>query len=106
LVVVAFNIPFISNLEKALSLPISDFLVYGRSYNFEREPEYHYSTKKFLVQSIYGNAAGLFESSFLPLPTLGKEGKCGDTPHPVKGQQPLETLLRKPWAMLSLTIYW
>jgi len=25
---------------------------------------------------------GLFESSFLPLLTQGKEGKCGDTPHP------------------------
>jgi hypothetical protein len=37
--------------------------------------------------------AGLFESSFLPLPTQGKEGKCVDTPHPVKGLQPLETLL-------------
>jgi hypothetical protein len=38
--------------------------------------------------------AGLFESSFLPLSTLGKGGKCGDTPHPVKGLLPLETLLR------------
>src|SRR5260370_38107088 len=49
LVVVAFNIPFISNLEKALSLPISDFLVYGRSYYFEREPGYHYNTYNCLL---------------------------------------------------------
>jgi len=40
---------------------------------------------------------------FFPLPTQGKEGKCGDTPHPVKGLLPLETLLHstfeKPWQL-------
>jgi hypothetical protein len=41
-----------------------------------------------------------FRSSYLPLPTLGKEGKCGDTPHPVKGLPPLETLLRSTFKKL------
>ena len=36
----------------------------------------------------------IFQSSYLPLPDMGKEGKCGDTPHPVKGLPSLETLLR------------
>jgi len=36
---------------------------------------------------------GLFKSSSFPLPTHGRKGKCGDTPHPVKGLQPLGTLL-------------
>ena len=41
-----------------------------------------------------------FRSSYLPLPTLGKEGKCGDTPHPVKGLPPLETLLHSTFEKL------
>jgi len=37
--------------------------------------------------------SGLFKSPLLPLPTLGKKGKGGVTPHPAKGRQPLGTLL-------------
>jgi hypothetical protein len=36
---------------------------------------------------------GLAKSPFLPLPTPGKKGFCGGTPHPVKGRPPLETSL-------------
>ncbi len=55
--------------------------------------------------------AGLFESSFLPLPAQGKRENVGDTPRPAYGRLPLGTLPRStfenpcvPWLGLFLFI--
>ena len=60
----------------------------------------YYTLYTRLPASFMRTVSRTFRSSYLPLPTLGKEGKCGDTPHPVKGLPPLETLLRSTFEKL------
>ena len=53
----------------------------------------YYTLYTRLLVPLMRTMSRTFQSSYLPFPTLGKERKCGDIPHPVKGRQPLETLL-------------